>query len=65
MGQSKPLQYYLLSIGSLLFSVKIQAKCEWCSYVLLAGFFIFFIVASVLQYRKRKRIKRLKDKGLL
>ncbi len=65
MGQSKPLQFYLLSIAALLFSVKIKDKCEFCSYALIAAFVILFIVASILQIRKKRRIKRLKDKGLL
>ncbi len=65
MGQSKSLQFYLLGIASLLFSVKIKAKCDWCSYILLVGFIVFFVIASILVYRKKKKIKRLKDKGLL
>jgi O-antigen/teichoic acid export membrane protein len=65
MTQSKPLQYYLLGIAALIFSVKIKAKCEWCSMALIGGFVIFFIIASIILYRQKKKIKRLKDKNLL
>jgi len=65
MTQSKPLQYYLLGIASLLFSVKIKAKCEWCSVALIVGFIVLFILASILLIRQKRKIKRLKDKDLL
>lgn len=65
MTQSKPLQYYLLGIAALVFSVKVKAKCEWCSIALLGGFVILFIIASVLLIRQKRKIKRLKDKNLL
>jgi len=65
MSTSKPLQLYLLGIISLLFSLKIKAKCEWCSIALVAAFVVLFIIASVMVYRHKKKIKRLKDKNLL
>ncbi len=65
MSQSKPLQFYLLGIAALVFSVKVKAKCEWCSMALLGGFVLLFIVASIILYRDKKKIKRLKDKNLL
>lgn len=65
MSQSKPLQFYLLGIAALIFSVKVKAKCEWCSLVLLGSFVLLFIIASIILYRDKKKIKRLKDKNLL
>lgn len=65
MSTSKPLQLYILGIASLLFSVKIKEKCDWCSIALLGAFIVLFIWASILVIRKKKKIKRLKDKDLL
>ena len=65
MTTSKPLQLYLAGLAALIFSMKVKAKCEWCSTALIAAFVILFIVASILVYRKNKKIKRLKDKDLL
>ena len=65
MTQSKPLQLFIVGIAALVFSVKVKEKCDWCSMVLLAAFIILFIWGGILQYRKIKTIKRLKDKNLL
>lgn len=65
MSTSRPLQLYLLGIISLLFSVKIKAKCDWCSLGLVLAFIVLFIIASVLVIRNKRKIKRLKDKELL
>jgi len=65
MTQSKPLQLFLAGIAALVFSVKIKEKCDWCSMVLLGAFIVLFIWGGILQYKKMKKIKRLKDKNLL
>lgn len=65
MSTSRPLQLYLLGIISLLFSVKIKVKCDWCSLGLVLAFIVLFIIASVLVIRNKRKIKRLKDKELL
>ena len=65
MSTSKPLQLYLLGIISLLFSLKIKAKCDWCSLGLIVAFIVLFLLASVLVIRNKRKIKRLKDKELL
>ncbi len=65
MSQSKPIQLYLLGIAALVASIKYNEDCPWCAVGLLGVFIILFIVASVLVYQHKKKIKRLKDKGLL
>lgn len=65
MTQSKPLQLFLAGIAALVFSVKVKAKCDWCSTALLITFVVLFIWGGIVQYRKIKKIKRLKDKNLL
>ena len=65
MSTSKPLQLYILGIVALLSSVKVKAKCDWCSIALLVVFVLLFIWASILVIRKKKKIKRLKEKDLL
>ncbi len=65
MNTSRPLQLYLLGIISLLFSVKVKEKCDWCSVVLMGAFVVLFIVASYLVIKHKKKIKRLKDKDLV
>ncbi|HIP48096.1 MAG TPA: hypothetical protein EYG92_03915 [Lutibacter sp.] len=65
MTQSKPSQLFIVGIAALIFSVKVKEKCDWCSIALLGAFIILFIWGSILQYKKMKKIKRLKDKNLL
>lgn len=65
MSTSRPLQFYLLGIISLLFSVKVKEKCEWCSVILMLAFVMLFVVASFLVIKNKKKIKRLKDKDLV
>lgn len=65
MTQSKPLQLFLAGIAALIFSVKVKEKCEWCSTALLIAFIVLFIWGGIVQYRKMKKIKRLRDKNLL
>jgi len=65
MSSSRPLQLYLLGIISLLFSVKVKEKCEWCSVILMLAFVMLFVVASFLVIKNKKKIKRLKDKDLV
>jgi hypothetical protein len=65
MTQNKPTQLYLLGLISLIGSVKIKEKCEWCSVALIGGFILLFIIASVIAYRNKQKIKRLKNKNLL
>ena len=65
MSQSKPIQLYLLGLVALLASVKVKEKCEWCSIGLIGVFILLFIIASVIAYRDKRKIKRLKDKNLL
>ncbi len=61
MSTSRPLQLYLLGIISLLFSVKVKEKFDWCAIALVVAFIILFIVASVIVNQNKKKIKRLKD----
>jgi len=65
MSQNKSIQLYFLGLIALLASVKVKEKCEWCSVALIGAFIILFIIASILAYRHKKKIKRLKDKDLL
>ena len=65
MSQNKSIQLYFLGLLALLGSVKIKAKCESCSIALIGAFILLFIIASVLAYRNKQKIKRLKDKDLL
>jgi len=65
MSQSKPLQLFLAGIAALIFSMKIERKCHLCSIGLIVAFVILFLWGGLLLYRKKKKIKRLKDKGLL
>jgi hypothetical protein len=65
MTQSKSLQLFLAGIAALVFSVKIKEKCDWCSIALIGLFIILFIWGGIVQYKKMRKIKRLKDKNLL
>jgi len=65
MTQSKSLQLFLAGIAALVFSVKVKEKCEGCSMALLGAFVILFIWGGIVQYKKMRKIKRLKDKNLL
>jgi len=65
MTQSKPAQLFILGIAALIFSIKVKEKCDWCATALIGVFVILFIWGGILQYRKAKKIKRLKDKDLL
>jgi len=65
MSTSRPLQLYLLGIVSLLFSVKVKEKCDWCAMLLIGAFIVLFIVASFLVVKNKRKIKRLKDKDLI
>jgi len=65
MSQNKSIQLYFLGLVSLLSSVKVKEKCDWCSLVLIAAFIVLFILASIIAYRHKQKIKRLKDKNLL
>ena len=65
MSQSKPVQLFLAGIAALIFSVKIKEKCDWCSTAILFGSVALFIWGGIIQYKKNKKIKRLKDKDLL
>ena len=65
MGQSKSLQLFFAGIAALIFSVKIQNRCDWCSIGLIVLSVLLFIWGIILYIKKKKQIKRLKDKGLL
>ena len=65
MSQSKPLQLFLAGMVALIFSVKVQEKCNWCAVALIFTFIVLFVWGILLVIKRKKKVKQLKDKGLL